>query len=253
MAKRSGLGGALYLNGLDLSGDVGSIDQAAASRTLLSVPGIDKSANELIAGLATGALDFTGYFNDATDQLHLTARALGAAAAIQNITYAVATTIGDPAFMLRARQVDYAPSRSADGALTIPVTAVGVDGVIPEWGKMLTTGLVTQGSAAALASLDNAASSASGLAAMLHVASITGGGSTLTVTIQESSDDGSGDAWTTKLAMAGVAQASAATSERATATGTVERYTRIITTGGWTQAKFALAMRRGTADDIDAY
>ena len=44
MAKQSGLGQRLYVGGFDISGDVGSIDNASTPTALLDVTGIDKLA-----------------------------------------------------------------------------------------------------------------------------------------------------------------------------------------------------------------
>jgi hypothetical protein len=262
MAKRSSLGGKFFLNGIDLSGDVGAVDSMGSPRELYDVTSVCKSATERIAGKADINISYTGFFNDATSQLHLTNRALGAAAAAQDILYAVAGAIGDPAFMAACvRQVDYAPTRGADGSLTIAITAQGAGGFAPEWGIMLTAGLASQCCDAALASINNATSGEGcsptstclGIAAHLHVASITGGSSSFTAIVQQSSDNGSSDAFGTKLSMTTVAQASAPTSERKSASGATEQYLRVLTTGCWTNAKFAIGVRRGAACDALAY
>uniref|UniRef100_A0A6M3XL52 Uncharacterized protein n=1 Tax=viral metagenome TaxID=1070528 RepID=A0A6M3XL52_9ZZZZ len=84
-----------------------------------------------------------------------------------------------------------------------------------------------------------------GIIAYLQVVDIASG--TPTVTIAESQDDGVTDAWTTKLSFTAVADGSEPTAERKTATGQVERYLRITTTGTFTDLDMVVAYRRGTA------
>ena len=72
---------------------------------------------------------------------------------------------------------------------------------------------------------------------------------TPTVTIEQSSDNGSGDAWATVLSFTAVGYASAPTAERVTVSGAVERYLRITTTGTFSNLDFVVTTRRGTAQD----
>ena len=84
-----------------------------------------------------------------------------------------------------------------------------------------------------------------GIIAYLQVVDIATG--TPTVVIEESQDNGSSDAWTAKLSFTAVANGSEPTAERKTATGQVERYLRITTTGTFTDFDFVVAYARGTA------
>ena len=70
MAKRAGLPQTFYVEGFDISGDVGAVNTAASKRALLEVTGIDKSGIERINGLADGELSFATGFNEPTDKLH---------------------------------------------------------------------------------------------------------------------------------------------------------------------------------------
>ena len=76
MAKQSGLGQQFYLNGNNLSGDVGAIQNATATLAALDVTSIDKLAPERIGGKRSGTLAFTTFFNDATEQQHEALKAL---------------------------------------------------------------------------------------------------------------------------------------------------------------------------------
>ena len=69
------------------------------------------------------------------------------------------------------------------------------------------------------------------------------------MTIQQSSDNGSGDAWATVLSFSAVADGAEPTAERVTVSGAVERYLRVTTTGTFTNATFIVTTRRGTSED----
>jgi len=89
------------------------------------------------------------------------------------------------------------------------------------------------------ASLDNSASSANGIMGFLHIFAADG---TATITIEESSDDGAGDAFATVLSFT---QISGISSQRVAITGTVERYLRaVITLGTATSVTAAVTVAR---------
>ena len=68
MAKSGALGMGILVGGVDLSGDVGEINEIGGGPNLLTVTGINKSAPERIGGLIDGRLNYTTYFNDAADE-----------------------------------------------------------------------------------------------------------------------------------------------------------------------------------------
>lgn len=89
------------------------------------------------------------------------------------------------------------------------------------------------------ASLNNAASSANGAVGFLHVFASNG---TADVIIEESSNDGGGDPFATKLTFP---QFSGIGSVRVAVTGTVEQYLRaVITFGSATRVTFAVTLAR---------
>ena len=245
MAKGSGLAQRAFVGGYDLSGDVAAITRCASPRPIWEIPGINRSAQERLLGLGDGEISFTTWFNDAALQEHVILKTLPTADT--QIMWAMAATIGATAVGLIAKQINYDPTREADGALSIAVQALA-NGVVLEWGELLTAGVRTDTAATNGSSLANAASSASGLAAYLQVFAFTG--TSVTVTIQESSDNGVGDPWATSIAFTA---ATGITTERKTVTGTVEMYLRVITTGTFTSALFAVMARRGTTADVTAY
>lgn len=244
MAKQTGLAQQFYVGGRDISGDVAAIAECSCPRALLDVTAINASARERLNGLADGWIVFNTWFNDAANQEHAALKGLPTADV--QVGYWDAATVGQPVAMLTAKQVDYDWVRAADGALKGKVQCLG-NGNALEWGEALTAGMITHASATSSASKDDTAATTRGIIGQLQIKSIATG--TPTMVIQESSDDGVADPFTAKLSFAAVAAASAPTAERATASGTVERYLRATTTGIFTTALFAIAYRRGTAQD----
>jgi len=244
MAKKSGLGQELYVHGYDLSGDVGSLDSVGSPREQLEVTAINKSARERIFGLSDGSLSFNTFFNDATEQEHAALSGLPTADRI--ICYNMGGTRGDASYCLTAKQVNYDGTRGTDGSLAFTVGAVA-NGIAPDWCETLTAGQETHASAGSSTSRDDSAATSAGLIAYLEIVDCDSG--TPTVTIQQSSDNGSGDAWATVLSFTAVGYASAPTAERVTVSGAVERYLRVTTTGTFSNLDFVVTTRRGTAQD----
>ena len=245
MAKQSGLGDNLYVGGNDLSGDTGSIQTIGGGPALLEIPGIDKSAMERIGGLRTGVVDWLSWFNVAALSAHPVLSALPTADVI--VSYFRGTVLGGQAAGMTAKQVNYDPTRGADGSLSMGVQAVS-NGFGIEWGNSLTAGKKADTGAANGTGVDLSASTAFGLQAYLHVFSFTG--TDATIKIQESSDDASGDAYADVVGGGFAAISSAPTTERiATATGlTVEQWLRAITTtsAGFTEMTFAVVVVKNT-------
>ena len=150
--------------------------------------------------------------------------------------------------MIVGKQTDYPFNRSADGALAVGATIEGTLGIAPEWGVLISAGVETHASAGSKASVDNAGSSASGAAGMLQLDDINSG--TPTFVIEDSTDD---SAFATLISFTAVTDTNEPAVERKTVAGTVNRYTRVTTTGTFTNADAAVALRRGTAQDAVAY
>lgn len=241
MAKQSGLGDNLYVDGYDVSGDIGSIGRISTPRPLFEVTGIDKSAIERIPGLRDGGMEYSAFFNDATDQAH--AVFAGLLTTDQLVTYCRGTTLGNPAAALVAKQLNYDPSRGSDGSLTIAIAAEA-NGYGLDWGRQLTAGKRTDTTATNGASVDHTdASTAFGWQAYLHVFSLTG--TSVTVTLEDSADNAA------FAALTGGAFTAAAgrTSQRIAggSTATVRRYVRAVTSGTFSEAIFAVTFTRNDA------
>jgi len=248
MAKKSGLGQQIFVHGYDLSGDVAAIDNAGSPREVLDTTALNASAHERVLGLSDGNLGVSTWFNDATEQEHAAYKGLPTTDRI--VTWAFGATRGDVAACLVGKQLNYDASRGADGSLSFTVDTQA-DGISLDWCNTLTTGKETHSSAGNSTSRDDGAATSAGMVAYLEITDIDSG--TPTVTIQQSSDNGSSDAFATVLSFTAVAAAAAPTAERVTVSGAVERYLRITTTGTFSNLDFCVSTRRGTSQDDVAF
>ena len=240
MAKQNGLGAQLFVAGVDLSGDIGAVDRIGCPTAHLDVTGISASGHERIFGQYDGEIALTSFFNDAAAAQHLTLRAKQSGSDAL-VAYYQGSAIGNMAAFLTAKQTNYDGSRGQDGSFTLKAqflaNAYGLD-----YGEQLTAGKRTDTSATNGASLNNSAATANGLVAHLHVFSFSG--TSVTVKIQQSSDDGSGDPFADLITFTA---ATGVTSERkstAALTTAVEQYLRVVTTGTFSSAVFAVCASR---------
>lgn len=242
MTKQSGLGDALYISGYDLSGDIGAVNNVGGGYATLPSTGIDKSAQERLPGIRDGRLEYLAYFNPtALTAAH--ARLSALPTSDQIMTYCRGTTLGKPAACIVAKQLDYPGTRGDDGSFTFNIQGVS-NAYGLEWGEQLTAGKRTDTTATNGSSVDfGTGSTAFGLQAYLQVFAFTG--TSVTVKLQESSDDGAGDAWADVTGGAFTA-ATGITSERIQTgrTQTIERYLRVVTTGTFTNAVFSVVVNR---------
>jgi hypothetical protein len=241
MAKQSGLGNQFYYAGYDLSGDVASLDSISSPRPALDVTSVSQSAIDRVLGLSTGIISFTTHFNDAALQEHV---ALSALATTDKVAiYSVGETANDTAAGLEAKQLNYDMTRGADGAISIACEVQGSAGNPIEWGNILTTGVQTVSSAASTSSIDQGASTSQG--ARAYIMNFTLSSGSPTVKIEDSPNDSS---WSDLITFTG---SSAATAERKTVTGTINRYVRCTLTGTFSNLAFAVVLVRGTSvDDV---
>jgi hypothetical protein len=241
VAKTSGLGDRLFVGGRNLSGDIGSLSRIGGSIATQDVTGIDKSAFERIGLVRDGSLEYTAFFNPAAGQAHPALSALPTSDQI--LTYCRGATAGSPAACLVGKQINYDPTRAADGALTLTVQALA-NGYGLEWGRQATAGQRTDTEATDGAALDLGGATAFGLQAWLHVFALTG--DDITVTLEGSADeDGDPDAWAaiTGGAFAEVTSAPAAQRIQTARDQAVERYIRVATSGAFTSVTFAVVVK----------
>lgn len=245
MSKTTGLGHRLAVGGYDLSGDIGSLSAISGGNSPLMVTGIDKSAPERIGGKRDGKIEFQAWFNPAASAAHPALSALPTGDV--QVMYGAGTSIGSPAACLVGKQVNYDPTRGADGSLTLAVQAQAT-GYGLEWAQQLTAWTRTDTGATNGSSLDTTASAAFGAQAYLQVTAFSG--TDVTIKIQDSAND-SAFSDVTGLGFTAVTTAPG-TQRLATAAGaTVRRYLRVATTtsGGFTSVTFVVAIAKNAFAD----
>jgi len=235
VAKQSGLGDNFYVGGVNVSGDIASLESISTSRATLGTTGIDKSAEERIHGIKDGGFSFTSFFNPAVAQAFPTLKALPTADVV--CSYFRGTVLGNPAASCVGKQINYDGDRSNSGEFQFKAAVQG-NGYGLEWGRMLTAGQRTDTTATSPASgVDTLAAASFGAQAYLHVFAFTG--TSVTVKIQDSADNSSFADISPSLVFAA---ASAVGTQRISVanTTTLRRYLRAITTGTFSNAVFAV-------------
>jgi hypothetical protein len=246
VAKQSGLGDNFYLHGYDLSGDINSLGTISGGNTPLDVTGIDKSAYERIGGRRDGNVEFTSYFNDATDRAHLRLSTLPTTDV--HLYYARGTTLGNPAACMVAKQINYDGTRGDDGDFKFTVQAQA-NGFGLEWGRQLTAGIRTDTGATNGTSIDTTASASFGGQAYLQAFAFSG--TDVTVKIQDSADD-STFADVTSFAFTQLTAGRTAERIALSNTATIRRYVRVVTvtTGGFSSLAFAVTVVKNETASI---
>jgi hypothetical protein len=245
VAKQTGLGDQLFISAVDIGADINSIGAISTPVETLPATAITQSAEARFYGKRDGHAEFTSYFNAADGETHDTLKALPRTDV--HVMYCRGEAVGNEGIGLVGKQIDYAPTRGDDGSLLFNVS-VEANGFGLDWGKQLTAGKDTHASATNGATLDTTAAigaTAFGFQAYLQAFSI--GSGTAEVTIQDSAD---GAAWTdlTDGAFTDVTAPVAERIQSSSATATVRRYLRVITTGTFTNLVFAVIINknRGT-------
>lgn len=240
MAKTSGMGMKVIVDGYDISGDYQSLN-IHGGPAVFDVTGVDKSAYERIGGRRDGGIDAVTYFNpdtiaggQAADREHLVLKSLP----LTDRMISVLHPASGEAWNVIAKQGNYDPTVAADGMITFAV-ASQANGYGLEPAKVLTgaTGLTTQGSAGNVTSVDFGAGASFGLQAHLQILEFTG--TSVVVKLQGSSDNGAGDAFA-DITGGAFTSATGRTTERiqTARNQAIERYMRVVTTGIFTNLIF---------------
>lgn len=242
MAKSSGLNMRLFMDGYDISGDVQAIGRVGGGPAVLDTTGLDKLAFERIGGRRDGAIDMTTFFNPESiagggtaDRSHLVLRSLPVTDRIVTVAHIASGEV----FNEVAKQGNYDPTVAADGAITCAVNAMP-NGYGIEPGRLLTTtGKLTQAAPGNVTSVDFGAAGAFGAQFYLHVFEFTG--DSATIKIQQSSDNGAGDAFADVTGGTFTAVTGRTAERLQTARDqAVERYLRVVTSGTFTNLVFAV-------------
>lgn len=234
MAKETGLGANFYLDETDMSGDTGSLERISKGLNPIPQTGIDKLAFERKAGQLTAGIDWTSFFNptNAHPELSLLPRADRIA------SYWHRPLLAAPVASMVCKQVDYAGTRAADGALTFKVNTIS-NAWWMDWGLGLTAGRRTDGAAVNGLGVDYGAGFAFGLQAYLHVFAFTG--TNATIKLQHSNDNAVGDPYV-DVTLGGFTLVTAATKERIQTARSlpIRRWLRVVTTGVFSNLVFAV-------------
>jgi hypothetical protein len=238
MGKQSGLGDGLVIDGIDISGDTGSLGSIGSSRPTTGVTGIDKEAQERIHLIKNGRIEWQAWFNPA--RAHPELSSLPTSDRI--VTYLRGRTLGNPAASMVGKQINYDPNRNTDGSLNAGVQAQS-NGFGLEWGRQLTAGLQVFSGAGNGSAVDfTAVSTDFGLQAYLQVVALTGT-QDLDVDITDSANGtdfaaiGAGVAFPN---MTGVGSARIQTARDET----IRRHLRIEVSGTFTTATILVAVTR---------
>lgn len=237
MTKQSGLGDNLYVDGYNLSGNVGSFGRIGGGNAPLDLTDITQSAYDREGGLRDGGIDWTSWFDKALLAAHPVLSVLPRTN--RYVTYFRGQAIGNAAASMMSRQINYDPTRGQDGSLTFGINTVS-DQYGLQWGRQLTAGVRTDTTGTNGSSVDDGASTAFGWQAFLHVFAFTG--TSVTVKIQDSADNGS---WADVTNGAFVAATALGAQRIAVGnTTTLRRYVRAVTTGTFTNAQFSVNLVR---------
>lgn len=241
MAKKSGLGSALFVHGYDLSDDGQSIAQCGCPRATQDMTGLRKRGMQRKELLRDGVFNWVGFWNADVGAANDVLANPTLPDTDQIVTWCpVGELIGNPALCQTSLVLDYAPTRAQSGELTIAVNSTA-NGFGQEWCDLLTAGARVDGGATNGASLDTAASVSFGLQAYLHVLEFTG--TSAAIAVQDSADNVS-FANLTGGSFVSVTAAPGAQRIQTGRTQTVRRYLRVATTGVFTNLKFLVAVQK---------
>jgi hypothetical protein len=237
MAFGHGKDSRVLVNELHASGNVQSW-AATAGRELADVTVILDGGYRWLPGLKMGRLSLVGLFDTAAATLHTeTTAALGVDNGLLATVLPSGGAIGQPAFIAVSDVEGYSLESTVTEAVKLTVEAQPDDGV--EWGVSLHD-LGAETADADAASVDNAASSANGGVASLHVTAYSG----LTNAVLKVQHSTNNSVWAD---LATFTTVTAVTSERVVvALGTtVNRYLRCTTdVTGTGSVTFAMAFAR---------
>jgi len=249
MAKSGGMGHRLLIDGYDPSSDITQVNNLSTPMTTQDVTGIDKYGHERIGLLHDAMAEFNHAWNPSNagtaDAIHQVLR--GLPTTDRQVTYLAGQTLGAPAFSLITKQVNYDWNRANDGSMTGTTSCQG-NSYGGAWGVNLTAGKRTDTVAGNGSTVDLGAvpiSYSFGWSMYLHVTAFTG--TSVTIKVQDSAD---ASAWL-DLASATFVAATAIGNQRvgtaAGSTATVRRYVRVVSSGTFTNAVYAVNFVRNEA------
>src|ERR1044072_3497934 len=114
MGGKGGLDCHLAVDGIDLTGDTGSIDLLSSPRGTYQKTGLDDDAMVRIYGRKDFMCEFTSYFNTDAGQAHASWKTLPTTDRHAMVTYS--GLIGGSGYGTIAEQLNHAGTRPEDGA-----------------------------------------------------------------------------------------------------------------------------------------
>lgn len=229
--KQSGLGDHFLFGGYLIGGDIQQLSLHGGIAPL-DVTDITQSAHSRLGGLRDGQIQLTAFMDPAPGMEHAAFSPLSRSDI--TCTYLRGQSLGSPALCQQSLQLNYDPTRAADGGLTEKVDC-DADQYGQEWGIQLTAGPRTDTAATDGASYDQGGATTYGAQAYLQAVAFTG--TDVTVEIQHSADDSS---WATLGSFTQIT-GSVPQAQRISVSGTVDQYVRAVTvtSGGFTSFEFA--------------
>lgn len=238
VSKQASLGDHFAFGGYLIGGDIQQASMHGGNAPV-DVTDITQYAHSRLGGLRDGEIELTAFFDNAAGLEHAAFSPLTRSDVIA--TYLRGQAIGNPVLCQQSLQLNYDPSRGADGSLTEKVTCQA-DRYGQEWGVQLTAGPRTDTTATNGASYNQGAATAHGAQAYLQAIALAG--TDVTVTIQHSAD---GTSWSTLGSFTEIVSGNGnlpPAAQRISVSGTVDQYLRAITTtsGGFTGFEFICAV-----------
>lgn len=242
--KTTGLGDRFFLDGFDISGDVGAIQSISMTRALIDVTGLDKDSFERLTGLGDCEMSWNAWFNASAGQSHPVMRNIPDG---RHAMYFRGITLGSSVAAMVGTQANYNVNRQNDGAAAVSAQIMNKSGDLLDWGKALTAGKVTSTSAVDLAGLDGndqgfEFGSDGQLRAYLQVFAFTG--TDVTFTLEDSDDDGDMDCYAPIMDGAFTQVTAAPAKERIEVDGPIKRWVRLSLSGTFSSVTYAVAIRR---------
>ena len=243
--KSSGLGAALWVGGYDVGASTNSLSRINGGNTPIVMTDITQEAMAREGGQRSGGMDIVSYWNPDAGGSHDAYSPLPRTDTVA--TYVAYTpAIGVPCASCIGKQLNYDGNRTQDGAFLLSTT-VESNGYGTQWGFLATAGMRTDSAATAAAAVTafdqgSASPGAYGLVMYVHLKEFTG--TSVTIKLQESSDNGA-DAYADVVGATTGALSSAPQAVRvATGSIDVERYLKVVTTGTFSNAVFGVQVYR---------
>jgi hypothetical protein len=157
VAKQSGLGDNLFVQGVDLTFDIASIDTMSSPLALIEGTSIKQFAEARITGHRDGDWQFTSFADVAGGSAVAAMLALEALPRTDVVgSYFHGSAIGNIAASGVFKQLNYDPTRDTSGSITFKTELQG-NAFGYDWGEQLTAGIRTDVAATNGTSIDDSA------------------------------------------------------------------------------------------------